>query len=597
MLPRPETGATAEMKKIQLHLSCLPALVIIVALALAACGGDSQPSAGPAQAEEAQVASAAAETDADEEALPHPIPDPPFEDIKRASFLTPTQIDNEWMGMQPGMQRVYEGTTVEDGEELPHRIEFTVTDLVKVIDGVSTVVALIHDVSDGELIEAEIAFYAQAADRTVWYFGEYPEVYENGEFIEADAWLAGQEDAVAGIAMEANPRKGTGDYAQGWAPENEWTDRARVLLTGEQRCVVAGCYDDVLVVDEWAAEEPGFKLKSYARGVGNIAVGFRGDVEAEETLELIEVNELDAAQLADIRAQALKLDQRAYDEAEQIWAETKPALRASVAGLDETAGAHPIPNPPFEDASASTFKASTDISNEWVALRPGMQRVYEGVTVEAGVTRPHRIKFTVTDVTKEVDGVDTLVALIQDISAGKLVEAEISFYAQADDGAVWYFGEYPEVYENGRLVEVGAWLSGEQDARAGLVMEADPGQGDADHTQGWAPRIVWTDRWQVHLTGQQTCVAAGCYEDVLVIDEWNSREPGYKLKSYARGAGNVEVGFRGDVLSEERLELVESNELTPDELAVARAEALRLDTRAYAATPEIWAGSEPAQQS
>jgi len=585
------------MEKIRLHRSCIAALVIsvVLALALAACGGNSQPPADPGQAGEVLVESQPAE--ADEELLPHPIPDPPFEDVKRASFLTPTQIDNEWMGMQPGTQRVYEGTTVEDGEELPHRIEFTVTDLVKVVNGVSTVVALIHDVSDDELIEAEIAFYAQAADRTVWYFGEYPEVYENGEFIEADAWLAGQEDAVAGIAMEANPRKGTGDYAQGWAPENEWTDRARVLLTGEQRCVVAGCYDDVLVIDEWAAEEPGFKLKSYARGVGNIAVDFRGDVEAEETLELVEVNELDPVALADVRAQALELDERAYDQAEEIWAETTPAEPAFVAGPDETAGAHPIPDPPFEDASASTFSASTEISNEWVALRPGMQRVYEGVTVEAGVTRPHRIAFTVTDVTKEVDGVETLVALIQDISNGKLVKAEISFYAQADDGAVWYFGEYPEVYENGRLVEVGAWLSGEQDAHAGMVMEADPRQGDADRAQGWAPRIVWTDRWQVYLTGQQTCVAVGCYDDVLIIDEWNSREPGFKLKSYARGVGNVEVGFRGDVLSQERLELVEINELSPDELAAARAEALRLDTRAYAAAPEIWAESKPARSS
>ena len=42
---------------------------------------------------------------------------------------------------------------------------------------------------------------------------------------------------------------------------------------------------------------------------------------------------------------------------------------------------------------------------------------------------------------------------------------------------------------------------------------------------------------------------------------------------------------------------MEVNELDAAQLAVASAEALRLDTRAYAATPEIWAESEPAQQS
>ncbi|MEV7907643.1 hypothetical protein [Streptomyces anulatus] len=52
-----------------------------------------------------------------------------------------------------------------------------------------------------------------------------------------------------------------------------------------------------------------------------------------------------------------------------------------------------------------------------------------------------------------------LVAWDRDYSDGKLVETELAFFAQDDDGNVWHFGQYPEVHENGRLVEAPAWLS------------------------------------------------------------------------------------------------------------------------------------------
>ncbi|HEU0020056.1 MAG TPA: hypothetical protein VFR55_00050, partial [Dehalococcoidia bacterium] len=59
------------------------------------------------------------------------VPEVPLEDISSASFSDPTSIDNRWFSLQPGRQVVIEGSTVEDGESLPHRIEFTVTGLIK----------------------------------------------------------------------------------------------------------------------------------------------------------------------------------------------------------------------------------------------------------------------------------------------------------------------------------------------------------------------------------------------------------------------------------------------------------------------------------
>ena len=49
--------------------------------------------------------------------------------------------------------------------------------------------------------------------------------------------------------------------------------------------------------------------------------------------------------------------------------------------------------------------------------------------------------FTVTSLTKMIAGVNTAVVWIEDISDGVVVEKEIAFYAQDDDGTVWYLGE------------------------------------------------------------------------------------------------------------------------------------------------------------
>ena len=55
--------------------------------------------------------------------------------------------------------------------------------------------------------------------------------------------------------------------------------------------------------------------------------------------------------------------------------------------------------------------------------------------------------FTVTDLTKEINGVRTVVLWDRDINAGKLLEGELAMWAQDDDGNVWLLGEYPEEYD------------------------------------------------------------------------------------------------------------------------------------------------------
>ena len=251
-----------------------------------------------------------------------------FEEFDRNRFSqsTSTKIDNPWLPLKPGTRFAYEGTSLTKGISTPHHIEYVVTDLTKPIDGVPSVVVWIVDLAAGKLVEKEVAFFAQSTDGTVWLMGEYPEEYQDGEFVANPSWIAGIQDARPGIAMEANPREGTPSYAQGWGPAVNWTDRAQVYKTGQQKVVPAGSYEDVLVMDEFNWKEPDIKLKYYARGVGEIGVGWRGDPFEKETLELVAHEQLGPEALAEVRAKALELEKSGYARSKEVYARTEPAV-------------------------------------------------------------------------------------------------------------------------------------------------------------------------------------------------------------------------------------------------------------------------------
>jgi hypothetical protein len=255
--------------------------------------------------------------------------------LDTSRFAHPSDIDNKWMPMKPGTRWVYEGTSVEDdGKSVPHRIIVTISDLTKIISGIRTVVSYDVDHSNGELVEAELAFYAQDDDGNVWQFGEYPEEYEDGKFIKAPAWIHGIKGARAGIIMQAQPRLGTPSLAQGWGPAVGWKDRGTTYQVGQEVTVRSGSYGDVLVIKESAQGEPDAEqLKFYAPGVGNIRTGWIGiGAKATETLELVRIEQLDPKALAVVRAKALQLEQSAFKHSKDVYAKSQPVVTAISAG-------------------------------------------------------------------------------------------------------------------------------------------------------------------------------------------------------------------------------------------------------------------------
>ena len=176
-------------------------------------------------------------------------------DFDHRNFASPLRVDNRWWPLQPGTEFDYQGSAIDGDRRIRRRVVVTVSDLLKVVDGVPAIVLWERDYNSGELVEAELAFYAQDNDGNVWHLGQYPEEYEGGELTGAPAWITGQQGARAGLAMLANPVPGP-TYSQGWGPAVGYTDRARVYKLGQETCVKAGCYKDVLITDEFALDEP-----------------------------------------------------------------------------------------------------------------------------------------------------------------------------------------------------------------------------------------------------------------------------------------------------------------------------------------------------
>ncbi len=248
----------------------------------------------------------------------------------------------------------------------------------------------------------------------------------------------------------------------------------------------------------------------------------------------------------------------------------------------------------------ATFSHPTEVTNPWFPLVPGTRFTWQGHATDEGERVSRKVVFTVTDLTKVVNGVRTVVTYDNDYTGGELEEVELSFFAQDDDGNVWYLGEYPEELDGETVVKTPTWIAGLHGARAGIHMPALPRPGTPSYAMGWGGADVeWTDRGKVDQLGQEVCVPLECYSGVLVIDEFNPDEPGtHQLKFYARGVGGIRVGWRGaEEVEREVLELVSLEHLSPSEMDELRRTVLAQEARGYRLSPDVYGTTEPIDRS
>ena len=191
------------------------------------------------------------------------------------------------------------------------------------------------------------------------------------------------------------------------------------------------------------------------------------------------------------------------------------------------------------DIQPSQFPAVPSVTNPYLPYVPGTQSILSGTVASGGHPHPHLIVTTVTDLTKMIDGVRTVVVYEQDLQLGVVQESELLFVAQDVTGSVWHIGEYPEVYENGHPGAPEAWLSGVAGAEAGIDMPPKPYVGEV-LMQGYSPKNFY-DCTRVAGVHRHRCVPIGCYSNVVLTNEWSPIAPngGHQLKFSAAGFGTI----------------------------------------------------------
>jgi hypothetical protein len=276
---------------------CMSAALLVLGGVAAGCGGgaDAPPEAAPA-----------ARFDAGE-------------------FAGPASAHNAWLPLEPGLQTVREGSLNRGHRKLTHRRVYTVTDVVKRIDGVRAVAVLDQDFNGGELAEQAIDFLAQDRRGNVWSMGSYTETYEGGQFVNAtDGWLSGVDGSRAGILLRAEPRPGMRWVESTVAGDDP--EPRRVVDTGLRKCVPLRCYDDVVAIGEGAdSDEPEYKY--YAPGVGGITTEPRYSGGEQEKEILVNATQLSRRGLAEMSAEALRLDTHARTVARDVFGPSAPAAR------------------------------------------------------------------------------------------------------------------------------------------------------------------------------------------------------------------------------------------------------------------------------
>ena len=266
---------------------------------------------------------------------------------------------------------------------------------------------------------------------------------------------------------------------------------------------------------------------------------------------------------------------------------------ALILGVDPAAAVTPT-CPEFTPYAQTIFSHSTQIDNQFLPLTPGIRTVLDGtVNNDQGQPEAHRVSFTVSDVTKVIQGVRTVavwdVDLNQSIPGGLVQESELSFWAQDDAGNVWNMAEYPEEFPGGTFAGApSTWLAGFDEAQPGVHMGPNPTVTTKWSLQGFAPRIDFEDCARVNKLNQTICIPLSqpnnctTYDNVVVTEEKDAFDPasGIQTKAHAPGIGIIKIGAIGDPLGE-TLELVRRDQLGADEMAQVRQAVLTLDQRAY----------------
>ena len=185
-------------------------------------------------------------------------------------------------------------------------------------------------------------------------------------------------------------------------------------------------------------------------------------------------------------------------------------------------------------AAAPVFSHPTTIDNRYLPLTTRHRCELRG--------GGERVVRTVLERTKRFDvggqSVDAVVVRDKAYEHGRLVERTFDYFAQSDDGTVYYLGEHVDNIRRGKVVNHrGSWRYGRDTDVAGVAMPPDPKLGDQWRFED-VPGIT-TESDRVEETGMRSLVDGRMFHDVIRVQEFVQPEGEVEYKLYAPGIGLI----------------------------------------------------------
>ena len=197
--------------------------------------------------------------------------------------------------------------------------------------------------------------------------------------------------------------------------------------------------------------------------------------------------------------------------------------------------------------NAGAFGSSLEIDNPFYPLVTGTKYTYQAEVIddETEEVSTEDIVVDVLNETKTILGVESRVVRDRVTEDGLVIEDTFDWFAQDDDGNVWYMGERVTNYEyddEDNLIgtnDGGSWEAGVNGAQAGIIMEADPRIG-FKYYQEFSPGNVLDQAVGVGRR-ERLETPIGTFTNVYRTREITVAEPdGLAEKLYAPGLGTIQ---------------------------------------------------------
>jgi hypothetical protein len=190
-----------------------------------------------------------------------------------------------------------------------------------------------------------------------------------------------------------------------------------------------------------------------------------------------------------------------------------------------------------EQVELDPAEFTADIDHPYWPMTPGTQWEYRELD---GDGEELRVVVTATTETREIaNGVVARVVRDTVYAGVQIVEDTFDWYAQHEDGTVWYLGEDTAEFEGGEIVSRdGSFEAGVDSALPGIAVPADPRPGMSYRQEYLAGEAE--DNGAVLSVEELVEVPYGRFDGALLTRDTNALEPDVaELKLYAPGVGPV----------------------------------------------------------